>query len=63
MVEIIVPVAGILGVFLFTPAIITAGIIGWRFTRLKQKELDLRERELELEIQRQKLEERSFGRD
>ncbi len=62
MVEIIVPVVAILGVFVFTPLIITGGILGSRFMRMKQRELDLRERELEAEVRRQKLEELSFER-
>ena len=62
MVEVIVPVVGILGVFVFTPLIVTGGILGSRFIRMKQRELDLRERELEAELHRQKLEERSFER-
>lgn len=62
MVEVIVPVVAILGVFVFAPLIVTGGILGGRFIRMKQRELDLRERELETELRRQQLEERSFER-
>lgn len=49
---VIIPLVGILSLFIGLPLIITGSGIARRFLKIKEKELDLRREELEVERER-----------